>query len=113
MRDDLLRLGAREVDDVPVYRTVPVNYSGGSVIAGLDPEAVDLVTFTSSSTVRNYRSIVMQDGNSGFLRIPCAAIGPVTANTARDEGFTVVIEAEEYTIDGLVDAICGYYSPNK
>lgn len=113
MREDLLRRGARKVDDVPVYRTVPVNYSVDSAIADLDPEAVDLVTFTSSSTVRNFRSIVMQKGNDGFLKIPCAAIGPVTATTARDEGFTVAIEAGEYTIDGLVEAVCAYFSVKK
>jgi uroporphyrinogen III methyltransferase/synthase len=42
--------------------------------------------------------------------IPAACIGPVTADTARRLGFDVRIEAQAYTIPGLVEAILGYYA---
>jgi len=94
------------VDEVTAYRTVP---------AQPDPQAiealqrgVDAVTFTSSSTVRNFVSLLQQlgiDPNQipGEPRIAC--IGPITARTAREMGLRVDQVAEIYTIEGLVDAL--------
>jgi uroporphyrinogen III methyltransferase/synthase len=59
----------------------------------------DIVTFTSSSTARNFFSIV---GESRALH---ASIGPITSAAVRETGHRVDIEASEYTIEGLVDAL--------
>jgi uroporphyrinogen III methyltransferase/synthase len=99
---DVLPAGLRErgweVDVVEAYRTeeAPLTDEQAAAIA-----AADVVTFTSSSTVTNFVTAV------GGRPIPpvVAAIGPVTAATARDHGLAVDVEAEVHTIDGLVDAL--------
>jgi uroporphyrinogen III methyltransferase/synthase len=96
-----LRARGHAVDVLPVYRTVR---------AAPDPEAlarvragrVDAVTFTSSSTVRNYVDLV---GPGPDFAPPVVSIGPVTSGTAHDLGLTVTAEATEHTVDGLVAAL--------
>lgn len=102
---DLLPEGLRargwEVDVVDAYQTVAVP---------LEPEPraglakADIVTFTSSSTVTRFLEA------AGAENVPpvVAAIGPITAATAREHGLHVDIEAEVHTIDGLVDALVEY-----
>jgi uroporphyrinogen III methyltransferase/synthase len=63
---------------------------------------VDVVTFTSSSTVRNF-IFLTQGLDYGDPLIAC--IGPVTAATARELGLPVDVEAETYTIDGLLESL--------
>jgi uroporphyrinogen III methyltransferase/synthase len=96
-------LGARgwAVDVVEAYRTepVPVDDARRSALAG-----AEVVTFTSSSTVTNFLDAVGADA----LPPVVAAIGPVTAATARAHGLTVDVEAEVHTIDGLVDALVAW-----
>jgi uroporphyrinogen III methyltransferase/synthase len=102
---DTLRERGATVDVVPVYRTVLGN-GGGSVLERLADATVDVVTFTSSSTVRNFvelaKGIDLADAMKSVL---VASIGPITSDTARELGLTVGVEAEEYTIPGLVQAI--------
>ena len=65
------------------------------------------MTFTSSSTVDRFLEAV------GPALVPpvVACIGPVTADTARERGLTVDVEAEVHTVDGLVDALVGHLGP--
>jgi uroporphyrinogen III methyltransferase/synthase len=101
---ELTRLGAK-VDVVEAYRTVlPADSVEQS--RKITAKSADLVTFTSSSTVDNFGKLF-----SGKLpRIPAACIGPITSATARKNGWRVAVEAEEYTIQGLVKAIVAYCS---
>ncbi len=93
--DGLRAMGA-EVDEVPAYRTV----QGEPALAAFDAlrAGVDVVTFTSSSTVRNFVSLTngLDYGNPVM-----ACIGPVTAATARELGLQVDVVADEYTIEGF------------
>jgi uroporphyrinogen-III synthase len=92
--------------EIAVYNTVA---------AKPDPEAlqalrqgVDVVTFTSSSTVRNFASLVRQAGldPAGLPGEPLyACIGPVTAQTASEEGLDIDLVAGEYTTEGLIEAL--------
>lgn len=66
----------------------------------------DIITFTSSSTVRNFVEI-MKDGFSNEALIAC--IGPITAQEAHKHGLTPNIVAQEYTINGLVDALVSFF----
>jgi uroporphyrinogen-III synthase len=99
LADGLCAMGAR-VDEVPTYYTVrgnPPQAAFDALHAG-----VDVITFTSSSTVRNF--VALTDGlDYGDPFIAC--IGPVTAATARELGLHVDVVAEEYTIDGLLEAL--------
>ncbi len=106
MRKDLLRQGASLADDVTVYRTVQSGIDQDSEIAdALVNRKFDCVTFTSSSTVKNFASILKLLGIEDLNGISCVAIGPVTADTAREIGFTVSRVSAEHTIDGLVNTL--------
>jgi uroporphyrinogen III methyltransferase/synthase len=93
-------LGARgyAVDVLAVYRTV-TTAPDPDALARVREGKVDALTFTSSSTVRNFVDLV---GPLPDLVPPVVSIGPVTSDTARALGLTVTAEAEEHTIDGLV-----------
>jgi hydroxymethylbilane synthase len=90
------------VANVEAYRTVlPAAQT-------VDLRNVEAVTFTSSSTVRNF--VALLDGAGGGLaRAAVFCIGPVTAETARELGLHVDAVASEHTIDGLVTAMLEYY----
>lgn len=103
LAEGLRRHGAT-VENIPVYRTVPVEDD----IAGLGPEIaarrIDAVTFTSSSTVRSFvRLVGPETATSGSF--VAATIGPITAGTARELGLRDVIEAEPHTVPGLVESL--------
>ena len=96
--DGLQKLGAN-VEVVPTYRTkIPASTEK-------IPDA-DLVTFTSSSTVKNF---VDMFGIETLSKIPAASIGPITSETIRSFNVEPVVTAEEFTISGLVDAIEKYF----
>ena len=101
-----LRARGAQVDVLETYRTVPPADVRPRLAAGLP--VVDMVTFTSSSTVRHF-----VDALPGPLpeRVLVACIGPITAETARELGLRVDIIAQEYTTRGLVDAIVRSRTP--
>jgi uroporphyrinogen III methyltransferase/synthase len=102
---DTLRERGAVVDVVPVYRT-ELGGGAGGVLERLAEGTVDVVTFTSSSTVRNFvelaKGIDLADAMQDVL---VASIGPITSDTARELGLSVGVEAEEYTIPGLAQAV--------
>jgi uroporphyrinogen III methyltransferase/synthase len=103
---ELTRRGA-SVDVVEAYRTAVPEELGDRIrenfAAGRRP---DCITFTSSSTVRNF---VTAAGAEALEGVRVAAIGPVTSKTARDLGIRVDVEAQPYTMDGLVNAVLGLF----
>jgi uroporphyrinogen III methyltransferase/synthase len=102
---ELRALGA-QVDEIPVYETVTDSASAQGLCDALASGEVDLVTFTSSSTVENFQQMLPAGEQDALMaKVKTAAIGPITAETARRLGFTVDIEAPTYTIEGLVEAI--------
>lgn len=99
---ELRRRGAR-VDDVAVYDTLP---------AAPDPDGlrelwrgVDVVTFTSGSTVENYFTLLGERAARLLDDALVACIGPVTSDVARSLGLPVHVQPEEHTIPGLVEAL--------
>ncbi|MBV8052433.1 MAG: uroporphyrinogen-III synthase [Acidobacteriaceae bacterium] len=101
---ELAKLGAK-IDVVEAYETVVPASSRSRLRACLkDPRCrPDVVTFTSSSTVRNFVTLLPEQ--SLLQRVRFASIGPVTSATLREFGLPVNIQAKEYTIPGLIDAI--------
>ncbi len=135
------------VDEVAAYTTVAAagdDEQGREVLHLLQNGQIDIITFTSSSTVRNFMqwltscdteaetgdlpgeepgrepgdregrhyisfnvvatlAVARPGARSAELKIAC--IGPITSQTARELGLKVDIEAREFTIDGLVEAI--------
>ena len=101
-----LRTRGAQVDVLETYRAVPPADVRPGLAACLPN--VDLVTFTSSSTVRHFVD-AMPGPVPDQVRVAC--IGPITAQTARELGLRVDIIAQEYTTRGLVDAIVRSRTP--
>jgi uroporphyrinogen-III synthase len=101
---ELRKAGAR-VDVVEAYETV-VPESSRSRLRSLltDPaRRPHWITFTSSSSVRNFMALLGNKPN--LAQVKLASIGPVTSATLRELGLRAEIEAAEYTIPGLIRAI--------
>jgi uroporphyrinogen-III synthase len=104
---ELRKLGAH-VDVVEAYETVIPTKSRAQLRAALkDPKRhPNVITFTSSSTVRNFLALL---GKGSTLKdVQLASIGPVTSATLREFDLHPDIQAEQYTIPGLIKAICKY-----
>jgi uroporphyrinogen III methyltransferase/synthase len=109
--EELGRMGA-EVDEVIVYRARRVKEGAQRLADDLREGRVDLVTFTSSSTVTNFKAL-LPDAEADRLMsgVRVASIGPVTTETAESLGIRVDVTADEYTIPGLCQAIQKLYAP--
>jgi uroporphyrinogen III methyltransferase/synthase len=110
---DELRARGATVDEVIAYEAVPPgDLDVGALRAALAAGAIDALTFTSSSTVRNFVALVgaaevaqlVRDG-----RPAVACIGPVTAETAREHGLAVAVMPREYTAAALARALVEYF----
>lgn len=99
-----LRRHGATVENIPVYRTVPVQDDFADLISQIGAGRIDAVTFTSSSTVKSFVQLVGREtATSG--RFASATIGPITAGTARELGLRDVLEAAPHTVPGLVDCL--------
>jgi uroporphyrinogen-III synthase len=94
------------VDNVVAYRTIiPRNLTPERLRSVFDG-GVDLVTFTSPSTVRNLAQVLEAGELGRFLRnAKVACIGPVTVEAVKEMGIHVDIVARHHTVDSLVEAI--------
>ena len=109
--EDLRRAGA-EVVDVTAYRTVLAGSDDGGpdIYKILLEQDIDAVTFTSASTVRNFVEIVGAEPAADLLRTTVvAAIGPVTAETARQLGIETAVMPSTYTVPALVEALAEHF----
>jgi uroporphyrinogen III methyltransferase/synthase len=116
--EKLSRAGA-EVTVAPVYQNVLPKSSAGEHLKddlrqALEEKRVDMVTFTSSSTVKNFVTLLDTSGPDELQRlmsgVAVAAIGPITAKTAESHGLKVDVQPVEYTIPGLVESIVTYFT---
>lgn len=105
MPERLRALGA-EVDVVPAYRTIAAPEARFQAIRSLlEKGGIDVVAFTSSSTVERLVEGLGPDASALLGRAQIAAIGPITADTAARLGLPAQVVASEYTAQGLVDAL--------
>jgi uroporphyrinogen III methyltransferase/synthase len=110
-REDLAAMlterGAK-VDDLPVYDTVPAVPDAAGLLA-VERREVDVLTFTSASTVRGFVSLVGAQTMALLKGVVVACIGPVTADEARGAGFCVHVQPDEHTVAGLVNALSAHF----
>jgi uroporphyrinogen III methyltransferase/synthase len=106
--------GAR-VDVVEAYRTVlPPGGLAPDIWQLLEQGAIDAVTFTSSSTVTNFVTLLGEAHLPQLLRdTVVACIGPITAETVRSYGLTPTIVAHEYTVPALARTLVDYFEHMK
>jgi len=102
-----LRAAGAEVDVVEAYETVVPKSSRSRLNSLLkrDADRPHFVTFTSSSTAKNFLALVGSSHAKKLTDTKFASIGPVTSATLRELGLPVHIEAAEYTIPGLIESI--------
>lgn len=103
---DTIKGWGAHIDEVGLYRAVTAPGKGQPIVDELLAGGFDYLTFTSTSTVINFVTMIGKDNVSlidPLVKVAC--IGPVTAETALKFGFTVDIMAARYTIGGLVEAM--------
>tara|TARA_B100000686_G_scaffold284998_1_gene308892 strand:+ start:689 stop:1492 length:804 start_codon:yes stop_codon:yes gene_type:complete len=109
-----LRRAGAEVHDVIAYRTIPDQSKRHEVSTMLIDKQIDVMTFTSASTVRNFVAMMGDSSVTHLLENTLVAtIGPVTADAARSLGLTVTIVPKTYTVSGLVQAIASYFKVSE
>jgi uroporphyrinogen-III synthase len=113
-----LRKAGAHVDVVEAYETVVPKSSRARLRAALKnpKKSPHVVTFTSSSTVRNFVDLLgakNKQSRKELAGIRMASIGPVTSSTLRELGLPVDIAAKEFTIPGLIKAIVGAFAAEQ
>ena len=113
-----LRKAGAHVDVAEAYETVVPQSSRARLRASLEnpKKRPHVVTFTSSSTVRNFVELLggaQKARTNSLAEIQMASIGPVTSSTLREHGLSVDIAAKEFTIPGLVAAIVKKFAKRK
>jgi len=111
--EELTRMGAL-VDEVTAYVTKIADHNAETMRTRLENGEIDCLTFTSSSTVRNFKQLLPPDKFDTLVhKTTVACIGPITAETAESLGFDVDIVAREFTVPGLYAAMVDYFSPES
>jgi len=103
------------VDEVTAYQTIAGSGHDRGVVDRVQSADIDMVTFTSSSTVTNFCDMFpgIAENASFKQKVAIASIGPITSETAQKKGLDVAVEAEVFTIPGLIGAILGYWNKNQ
>lgn len=103
------------VQVVPAYRSIPPAGAAERLAQALD-EGLDAITFTASSTVHNLMALLPEDRRAALIqanqagRLVAAAIGPITADTAREYGLAVQVQPKQFTIPALIAALAGHFA---
>ena len=102
-----LRERGAHVDDLPIYNTFKVeNECSDAIKKDLLEGRIDCVTFTSSSTVRNFLEMFPTHSAKDLLvNVQVAVIGPTTEATVKEHGIQVDVVAKEASVESLVEAI--------
>jgi uroporphyrinogen III methyltransferase/synthase len=107
---ELAALGAAVVE-VPAYTTRRVEVGTGPLREALAARTVDVVTFTSSSTARNFAELFTVEERQAWLAgVTIACIGPITAATAAEYGLPTHVMPRQYTIAALAGAIDEHFA---
>ena len=94
------------VDTLVLYDTILNEDSKQRLKQLLNTEHIDWITFTSSSTAKNFMALLETEEQEKVKSMKCISIGEVTSQAMRDLGLTVYKEANPFTIDGLIEALC-------
>jgi uroporphyrinogen III methyltransferase/synthase len=100
--------GAARVEDVAIYQTHPAAALPPALLEALDEKSVQWITFTSSSTVENFLNLLGENANARLGSVKLASIGPITSQTLRQRGFTPTVQATNFDIDGLIQAVLSH-----
>lgn len=105
LRERLEKGGAALVKDVSIYQTQPAKSLPPELDEALSAGKIHWITFTSSSTAKNFMQLLGGDVKAKLKNIKLASIGPITTQTLCDLGFEPQVQAQTFNIDGLIQAI--------
>lgn len=106
---DALRSMGAFVNEITAYKTVMGEGNTEELIKLLEEKKIHVLTFTSSSTVKNFVKKIGPENVERLLDgVIVASIGPITSASAGELGLRVDVQAAQYTIDGLVQAVLNY-----
>ena len=106
---DGLRAQGAEVEEVPLYNSEVPGSPDPSIVQQIQAGEIDIITFASSSAVRNLLKMLGGDAE-GLRRATIACIGPITAQTAERCGLSVAVQATEHSVPGLVAALREHFT---
>ena len=107
-----------QVIEAPAYQSCCPETIDPIALAALQNRAVNMITFASSKTVQNFCKLIEQSpelsGSQDWLKNVCiASIGPETSKSCYNLLGKLDVEAKEYTLDGLTEAIVQWVSENQ
>lgn len=105
LRERLAADGAACVEDVAIYQTLLPEKLPEELVEALEAKEVQWITFTSSSTVRNFVQLLGADRVALLKGVKLASIGPITTQTLNELGLPPTVEAKQFDIEGLVEAM--------
>ena len=91
--------------DVAVYETKRADALPPELLEAIAGKRINWITFTSSSTARNFAELLGGDYRSILGKVKLASIGPITTATLRELGLAPTVEAQTFEIEGLVKAM--------
>ena len=114
---ETLRGAGAQVTIAPVYKNCPAEGDRERLRKEFQDGCVDMITFTSSSTVRNFLTMLgckdREELQSLLSGVKITSIGPITSKMVTDNGLQVDVQPEVYTIDDMISAIIDYYDGEK
>jgi uroporphyrinogen-III synthase len=110
--EELRKRGA-VVESVVCYRTVLPKVDPAYITELFRGGGETVLTFTSSSTVKNFMEVAGGSARDYLKGVAVACIGPVTAKTCEEEGLEVTVMPDDYTVDALFLALTEYYGRRK
>ena len=105
LRERLVADGSLDVQDVAIYETRPAAALPPTLLDALASKEVQWITFTSSSTAKNFVALLGSEAEQLLKGVNFASIGPITTQTLRGLGLEPNVQAEAFNIDGLVRAL--------
>jgi uroporphyrinogen III methyltransferase/synthase len=107
-----LRDAGARVDVVAAYETHPVTGEQADELRScFEQGKVDVAMFTSSSTVTSLVEALGERAGELLSGVVTASIGPITSGTLREQGLRIDVEATEFTVEGLLDALARHFGP--
>jgi len=107
---DLLTQKGAQLDVVTAYRTKIPEESKVKIENLKNEKEIDLLTFASSSAVKNFVQLLPPQKQTLFFQIPALCIGPATLKTAQDLGFQTLLQSDEATLSSMIEKVREYFA---
>jgi uroporphyrinogen III methyltransferase/synthase len=111
LREKLIAAGAASVADIPLYQTLPAKSLPEELPEQIASKKIHWITFTSASTVRNFLALLPPSARAALSSVNLASIGPITTQALREHDLTPTVQAQNFNVAGLVDAILSHPRP--